>query len=182
MTNISQREKQIKECKKLVEQKDIIEAKIQDFESVLRSSGVGMKTPLIDDQGYPRADIDVYAIRNTRATLIPLYNDLDFKLKEIETALHLVHATPAEFVNIEGAIPTSLHPIAIINGVMPDSPADRAGLQRNDHILIFGTIDSSLDNPLQEIAKQLASNENVSIFSANYRKLSRSRFCENRKS
>jgi 26S proteasome non-ATPase regulatory subunit 9 len=53
----------------LMAEKEEIENKIKDLESVLKSQGVDMKSSLVDQQGFPRADIDIYLVRNTRAAL-----------------------------------------------------------------------------------------------------------------
>ena len=68
---------------KLIDEKYEIENRIQDFESVLRSNKVGLKSPLVDSEGYPRSDIDVHTIRSTRNSLYRLYNDLKEKENEI---------------------------------------------------------------------------------------------------
>ncbi|KAJ3302139.1 26S proteasome non-ATPase regulatory subunit 9 [Kappamyces sp. JEL0829] len=154
MTIASQRQKQVEECKKLVRQKEELEQKIQEFESVLRSQGVGMQTPLVDQDGFPRGDLDLYAIREAKSALAPLYNDLESKMAEIEKALHLVHATPADDA-AAGEKETEPVPMARVNGVFPDSPASLAGLRRDDLILSFGELDQQTKNPLQEIAKLL---------------------------
>lgn len=38
-----------------------------------QQSGVGMTGPLIDEEGYPRNDIDVYSVRTTRHEIICKY-------------------------------------------------------------------------------------------------------------
>ena len=35
---------------------------------------VGMKGPLVDNEGYPRSDIDVYAVRQARNKIISEYS------------------------------------------------------------------------------------------------------------
>jgi 26S proteasome regulatory subunit N4 len=163
MTNTqTSRQKQTIECNRLVQEKKDIESKIQDFESILRSQNVGMKTALVDADGYPRGDIDIYAIKHARAALVPLYNDLAFKAVEIEQSLIALHSIPVD--------PTEVHQIiqikafAKVNGVAPDSPAGMSGLQRGDLILMFGEIDCLQSNPLEQIAATLPALEFVSVF------------------
>ena len=94
---ISARQKQVAFTQDLVKEKVVIESKIQDFESILRSQGkIGMQTALIDKDGFPRGAIDVYAVKNARASLVPLYNDAKSKTSEIEAALILLHSIPAD--------------------------------------------------------------------------------------
>lgn len=154
MTNTqTARQKQTIECNRLVQEKKDIESKIQDFESILRSQNVGMKTALVDADGYPRADIDIYAIKHARAALAPLYNDLTSKTGEIESALIALHSIPVD--PTETAQVIEIRPFAKVNGVAPDSPAGSSGLQRGDLILMFGEIDCLQTSPLEKIAKIL---------------------------
>eukprot|EP00075_Anas_platyrhynchos_P036373 XP_027325626.1 26S proteasome non-ATPase regulatory subunit 9-like [Anas platyrhynchos] len=50
----------------LVRQKDELEARIRACYELLRDSGVGPDEPLVDAEGFPRADIDVYRVRAAR--------------------------------------------------------------------------------------------------------------------
>jgi 26S proteasome non-ATPase regulatory subunit 9 len=127
-----------------------------------------MKTPLVDAEGFPRADIDIYAIRTARSALAPLYNDLTAKEKEIETALHYLNSLPVDNSNSSTDQPMATSkPFAKVNGVAPDSPADESGLKRGDLVLAFGLIDSDTPSPLQKIAIELPNQEFVRIFISN---------------
>lgn len=78
---------------KLIERKDDIERKINDYGYLLAANGnVGMTESLVDDFGFPRNDIDVYQVREARHHIICLQNDLKTLLKEIEQGLTEVHA------------------------------------------------------------------------------------------
>lgn len=46
-----------------------------------------MESPLVDADGFPRNDIDVYQVRHARHQIINLQNDLKALLKEIEKGL-----------------------------------------------------------------------------------------------
>jgi 26S proteasome non-ATPase regulatory subunit 9 len=41
---------------------------------VLQQRGVGMSEPLVDKDGYPRNDIDVYSVRKARHDINCMYN------------------------------------------------------------------------------------------------------------
>ena len=69
-----------------------IEGDIKDYMDVLKSQGVGMKEPLVDNEGYPRNDIDVYTVRTTRHKIITLENDCRDIMKIIERKLEEFHA------------------------------------------------------------------------------------------
>lgn len=164
MTTTSKRSRQTEVTKTLIKEKEIIEASIQDQESILRSHGVDMKTELVDRDGFPRADIDVYSVRNARASLARLYNDLKGKMDDIADALALLHKCNHEVDEssavINGAVDT---PFAKVNGVAPDSPANIAGLERGDLVIEFGNVTFNTESPLQAIAVELPKNEFKSL-------------------
>lgn len=161
MTQTSQRERQILEAKSLVKQKEELEANIRLNESILRSHGVDMKTPLVDNDGFPKAELDIYAIRTARSALVRYYNDLDRIIDEIQKALVLVHQSNHEVSEGEQSIQETHSYFAKVNGVAPDSPADACGLKRDDLIIDFGGITANNVQPLQEIAKLIPLNEFV---------------------
>lgn len=55
---------------KLMEEKDRIESEIRDQTAILETNHVGMHDPLVDSDGYPRNDIDVYKVRLARHQII----------------------------------------------------------------------------------------------------------------
>lgn len=69
MTLNPQLNQSVDNANQLIKQKEQIESQIQEYEAILRSHKVGMKTPLVDSDGFPRADIDVYAVRTARSHL-----------------------------------------------------------------------------------------------------------------
>lgn len=78
---------------KLIEEKDKIEKQINDLGQVLvANKNVGMNESLVDGDGFPRNDIDVYQVRTARSQIIHLQNDLKVLMKEIEKGLTDVHA------------------------------------------------------------------------------------------
>ena len=100
-----------------------------------------MTTPLVDPEGFPRADIDVYAVRHARVSLNRLRNDHRDVVDRLGRALEQVYAVGAVveprstggegmMVNGDGpgAAPTStpIRPIARVNLVSENSPAATA--------------------------------------------------------
>ncbi|WVQ99611.1 hypothetical protein IAU59_006747 [Kwoniella sp. CBS 9459] len=59
----------------LMQRKDEIEKEIEALKDVLTSHGTTPTTSLVDPEGYPRGDIDIYAIRHARSSLVRLQND-----------------------------------------------------------------------------------------------------------
>ena len=52
---------------------------------------VGMNGPLIDNEGYPRNDIDIVKVRTARQKIICLMNDHKEIMKKISDALECIH-------------------------------------------------------------------------------------------
>ncbi|KAI9098336.1 hypothetical protein DFS34DRAFT_109282 [Phlyctochytrium arcticum] len=145
----------VAKAQRLVQEKDEIESRITVYDQLLKSHNIGMTEQLTDSEGFPRADVDVWQVRNARVEIIKLQNDLKSIMGEIERAVHAVHAVHARArlekesgVEISGGVipsaagqdSTALEPFASINGVAPDSPASEAGLARGDLVLKFGSV------------------------------------------
>ncbi|KAI5450574.1 putative 26S proteasome regulatory subunit [Naganishia albida] len=134
-----------------------------------------MSSPLVDPEGFPRADIDVYTVRHARAAIVRLRNDHRAVVEEMGRVLQVVYAAregegPAivversavavqpSGVNGTGRIQTAL---AKVNAVAPGSPAAQAGMEKNDLILEFGHLDG--DNSLADVGALVASSEGVEL-------------------
>lgn len=51
----------------LMERRDQLERDLKEQQLILRQNDdVGMRAPLVDSEGFPRSDIDVYAVRYAR--------------------------------------------------------------------------------------------------------------------
>ena len=62
------------------------------YSGLLSSIGVGMDKPLVDTEGFPRSDIDVYQVREARNKVAHLRTDAVDILNQIERSLHSIHA------------------------------------------------------------------------------------------
>ncbi|CAE6448492.1 hypothetical protein ACGC1H_005548 [Rhizoctonia solani] len=169
----------------LMAEREQVDQQLQAHISILSSHGADMSTRLVDAQGFPRADMDIVAVRTARVRVIELRNDRTRLTDAIAQALVDVHnAAPQTGVKINGvngisglspagtpepaATPETLAqlvPFARVDGVAPDSPAQQAGLQREDLILAFGglTAQSFSNSSLQPLAQLVASHENRQI-------------------
>lgn len=59
---------------RLMERKERIEREIREQNMILEANGnVGMHSPLVDNEGYPRNDIDVYRVRHARNRILCKY-------------------------------------------------------------------------------------------------------------
>nr|XP_044989036.1 26S proteasome non-ATPase regulatory subunit 9 isoform X2 [Jaculus jaculus] len=126
----------------LMRRKEEIEAQIKAYYDVLESQkGVGMNEPLVDREGYPRADVDLYQVRTARHNIICLQNDHKAVMKQVEEALHQLHARDKEKQARDmaeahreamsqrlGSTENSTAPQAFakVNSVSPGSPASLA--------------------------------------------------------
>lgn len=116
----------------LIAQKTSIEAALNAQFSILKSHNIDMSTPLVDPAGFPRADIDIVAVRNARVRIIELRNDLNAVLEEVKKALEAVHAATASQRERESEQNEAkedekpLTPFARIDGVAPGSPGASA--------------------------------------------------------
>ncbi|KAJ7309792.1 hypothetical protein JRQ81_007860 [Phrynocephalus forsythii] len=146
----------------LLKKKDEIEAQIKAYYEVLEDQkGVGMSEPLVDVEGYPRGDIDLYQVRTARHNIICLQNDHKALMRQVEEALHQLHAREkqkrakdeaearAEAESQSWALP---QPFARVNAVTPGSPASLSGLQVDDEIMEFGSVNTHNFRSLQDIA------------------------------
>jgi len=108
-----------------------------------------MTDELVDEEGFPRSDVDVLTVRKTRVRIIYLQNDLKNILKEIEEGLYNVHARarenrPPVKKADNSTISADLEPFLHVDLITEGSPAEKAGLEVNDMITRFGSI--TLDN------------------------------------
>ncbi|CAI5797126.1 26S proteasome non-ATPase regulatory subunit 9 [Podarcis lilfordi] len=146
----------------LLRKKDELEAQIRAYYGVLEDQkGVGMNEPLVDVEGYPRADVDVYQVRTARHNIICLQNDHKALMHQVEQALHQLHAREkekrekdeaearAEARSQSQVLP---QPFARVNAVTQGSPASFSGLQVDDEIVEFGSVNTHNFQSLQNIA------------------------------
>jgi len=111
----------------LIALKSSIEDEIGSQAAILRANNATLNSPLTDEDGFPRADIDVWAVRHARVMIIRLRNDLSSLLDKIAIALECLHASQSAGVTTdrETHLP-SLLPFAKVDAVAPHSPAQLA--------------------------------------------------------
>ncbi|KAJ8483474.1 hypothetical protein ONZ51_g4671 [Trametes cubensis] len=160
------------QVRSLMARKDAIAAEMEAQFSILQSNSVNMDTPLVDSEGFPRADIDVWAVRHARVRIIELRNDHKALMDKIMLALQEVYdpdqqSQDASAANSEAANGSdiALQPFARVDGVAPGSPAASAGLLREDLILSFGPLTKSsfASSSLQPLAEFVTAQENQEV-------------------
>ncbi|KAI9503195.1 putative 26S proteasome regulatory subunit [Coemansia spiralis] len=134
----------------LLKQKDNLENEIRDLELELQSHGVTKTEALVDADGFPRADIDIVAIRGIRRSLIYKQNDLKDLVKQIEESLVNLHQNIRADEEDEPEVkPSRQRPFARVNMVTPNSPASEAGLVVGDKIVQYGSVNTDNHNNLK---------------------------------
>ncbi|CBZ54281.1 hypothetical protein NCLIV_047130 [Neospora caninum Liverpool] len=147
--------------KALVEKQKNMEEEMEALADYLNQPGMpGLTGRLVDDEGFPRADIDIYAIRGARNRLAVLKTDYKEICSQIEKELFAVHAQGAVAVPRTGSARSrdALHaasastdssaaletcpftPFAKISELHENSPASKAGLRLDDLVLQLGSI------------------------------------------
>ncbi|KAK1079522.1 putative 26S proteasome regulatory subunit [Friedmanniomyces endolithicus] len=162
----------------LMAKKEDLEAELSALGSVLDSHKVTMTTPLLTPDGFPRADIDVAQIRTTRARIIRLKNDYKSAMSKLEVAVQeqfasgkpLDVAQPARSQastnggNEDSSRGSAIEPpFAKVNTVVPNSPAEEAGLRAGDKITRFGGANWTNHERLSKVAQVVQQNENQRI-------------------
>ncbi|KAG8456087.1 hypothetical protein GDO86_002040 [Hymenochirus boettgeri] len=156
------------DVQQLIAKKDEMEAQIKAYYEVLDDQkGIGMDGALVDREGYPRADVDIYQVRTARHNIICLQNDHKSIMKQIEDALHQLHArekekhekdkaeAQSEVLQHQNSSPA----FARVDTVTAGSPASMSGLQVGDEIIAFGTVNTSNFKTLQNIAEVVKHSE-----------------------
>lgn len=135
--------------KKLIAERDEIDQRIAAEEQVLKNNNIDMRTSLVDTEGFPLSNVDIYSVRRARNAIICAQNDHKKLTTEIEKAMLALHEQMRQSgqtfsdnteVGEEPVHRTSNNPFARIGKVMDSSPASEAGLKDDDQIIQFGSL------------------------------------------
>lgn len=159
----------------LVKQKDTIEKEITSIIQYLKSPGnLGLSGGLIDEEGFPIADVGkIIDVRTARHNLACKQNDHIAIMKEIEEGLYALHqnyklrekptsTTKKETPKREEKAPLK-KPFAIVAEVTQDSPSSKSGLQKDDLIIEFGTVDYDNNRALKAVADVVQENTPIRL-------------------
>ncbi|GAA6061353.1 hypothetical protein JCM10212_004834 [Sporobolomyces blumeae] len=158
---------------RLTNARTLLLAQLDHEYSILRlNNNSTMHTPLVDPEGFPRSDIDVASVRTARVKIIRLRNDLNDLERDLERVVHEALARnpdeqpqPADH---EPKVETSAHesaaaPFARVDAVAPSSPAAAAGLQRDDLILAFASVNASNHDKLRAVGLVVSQSEGTEL-------------------
>lgn len=149
----------------LLEARQKIEHELDTYAAVLDRNHIDLTSPLITQDGFPRSDIDVANVRIARTAIIRLKNDHKEVETRIEAAVHeaFKNGTPLKGThkdNDVGQLQTGGAAVdaafCYINSVASGSPAETAGLRRNDKIVTFGPVNIVNHDKLQGLAREVS--------------------------
>lgn len=172
-TNVSESSIVRKRLETLSAQRFSLETEAEAIHSELTSPGLngeppaGIKDSLIDSEGYPRGDVDIYNIKAKRKRLAEINTDHKALMKLIESELSKLHAckdydvvVTATTAGAEGGTDkqqrtdssaSTTVPLAVLDEILTGSPAADAGIKELDLLMRFGHVDSSTPGALNEI-------------------------------
>lgn len=180
MANCSQEEK-CQRARALVRQREAIEEEIKSITANLTGpGGPGLHGNLLDSEGFPRADLDIPSVRSQRHRIARLYTDHRNITDELEELLHSIFekgnvsniVPQSSSTNRKEGTPNNLQPqrsefasvplapvdkpFAVVDRIVPDSPADHAGLKDGDRIIAFANISTETQASEAEAYRALA--------------------------
>jgi len=147
------------ELNTLMTMKEEIERELGDHNAVLRANkNVGMTEALVDEEQFPRADIDLVAVRGARQKIICLSNDMKGVMSKIEAALGGLHSLGAQGVAVArptGPVSTVSErvPFLRVSNVLPGSPAEQSGLRDGDLVCQMGSLHKDSFSGLGDVAE-----------------------------
>ncbi|KAI0927158.1 hypothetical protein AcV5_007768 [Taiwanofungus camphoratus] len=152
------RETPADEVRALMARKENIEAELDAQLSILKANSSTLNSPLLDPEGFPRSDIDVWAVRHARVRIIELRNDLSALMDTIMTALQGVY-NPASILKSEEA------EVEMKSSPVTELQPFAKGLMRDDLVVSFGSLTraSFSSTSLQPLADLVAAQENREI-------------------
>ncbi|UYV81355.1 hypothetical protein LAZ67_20000905, partial [Cordylochernes scorpioides] len=134
--------------------RDYLESEIKSLLEVLKEEkNVGMSGNLVDEEGYPRSDIDIYLVRITRHKINCLQNDLRHLMEEIAEGINRLHQLAAPKDGLEDEEMAGLEAFLLVQKVDRDSPAFLANLRVGDEIVKFGSVNKDNFLDMKSIAE-----------------------------
>ncbi|KAJ1625857.1 hypothetical protein T492DRAFT_1036641 [Pavlovales sp. CCMP2436] len=170
------------ELQVLVLRKDALEAELANVVGALAAPGLGgLRGPLVDAEGYPRADVDVHSTRTLRNAHARNNTDHKALMGAIEVKMHAIYALPATArappaaatpaVTVAKSPAVSAGPadppvrsasamdvddeaaFALVDEVMGGGPAEGSGLRVGDALLRFGEVSATTPEALSAVAR-----------------------------
>ena len=100
-----------------------LEKEMMEITDALEAGNMGgVSAPLVDAEGFPRADVDVHATRTMRQRLAVLNTDHKALMVRLEHGLHALHSQPQAMVSASAAMPSPA-PASVVPPMPPPPPA-----------------------------------------------------------
>ncbi|CAI4228641.1 unnamed protein product [Auanema sp. JU1783] len=140
------------DVKELIKCRDKIDAEIEEHLKVLELNNCTMDTPLVDEEGFPIAQLDVHGIRIARNAIILLRNDRKELMDKIAEGLITntklgatsdameVDKSNDSTASVPNVHRTSNEAFAKVTTVTADSPAALDGFKVGDLIIQYGPL------------------------------------------
>ena len=159
--------------KALIEKKESIEHEMDEIAQTLNSEtflNIGLQKPLVDEDGFPIAGIDLLAVRQSRNKFAVLKTDLEHVLSNIESHIEEIHAHARTTGSVNPGQRGTFVPFGRVESVASGSSADAAGILAGDQILKFGPLStvttsgvSHCYNSIPTVVSQLAQGQSISV-------------------
>lgn len=128
----------------LINKREDINNELNVIFNYFKDNNIKKSTPLLDQEGFPRNDLDIVTITEYRQRLAVLQNDLERVNQDIYKFLE---QQPKTAVSSDRKPIKHSTPWSIVKAIKPSSIADNAGLLKDDLIIQFGPFSHlTLDN------------------------------------
>lgn len=137
-----------------------------EIEKLKRSIAGTFEGSLVDSNGFPSSDIDIPLVVATRKRINMLNNDHIKVMNSLENIIENIYRNDINdnFEKSESSMGSiEFSPIAFVEDICPDSPADKCGLRRKDKIIHFGSINSHTISSLEDMQLETKFHEEQSI-------------------
>ncbi|KAG8343437.1 GRASP55 65 PDZ like domain [Trypanosoma vivax] len=172
------------ELMQLHAQREDIFKTIKEAMSFLETTPVGLRGSLVDEEGFPRDDCDLYAVRRARHTVNCAQNDLKAIEATMFEKLEQLHMAKRETTTMEEVVNESKQrdmlaekkraiqrcmsakkPFVRVVSVREGSPAAEAGLTAGHCIVQYGEVDAEVvrSQGLGEMARVTSSHEGKTL-------------------
>ena len=171
------------ELLKLNDQRSAMEQEMSSIVEILESmnGAPGLKEPLVDYEGFPRADVDIFEVRKLRNRHACLQTDHCKLMKDLEQKLYSLHSDykergcvdkeeapksskveqPDAIMEVKEEKKQESIPFVWVHDVAPGSPAQQDGFKIGDAIVSFGQADHTFgDQALNKVVDTVKQNLN----------------------
>ncbi|WFD28334.1 putative 26S proteasome regulatory subunit [Malassezia nana] len=143
-----------------------IDAELAHYHAVLEQNQATMTSDLLDNEGFPRAELDIPTIREARHRIQRLRNDR----REVDSrlAMLLTHALPPSSVPRQEAVAVAQSDGVrarrmAVRSVSANGPADKAGLCAGDELVRWGPWDPMTTEYMSDLATTVKEGASIPI-------------------